>query len=169
MELTIRAASVDDHPAVHEILMSSHVLRGTMRVPWSPAEQTHERLSPARGVVQLVAEAAGEVVGFAEMITHPDEPRARHAGEINLVAVRESWLGKGVGKALCAELVDLADNWLNLTRLGLIVFEGNEQAVGIYERLGFAHEGTMRRFGFGDGAWMDAHVMGRIRPSPPPA
>ena len=83
--------------------------------------------------------------------------------------MRESWLGKGVGKALCAELVDLADNWLNLTRLGLIVFEGNERAVGIYERLGFAHEGTMRRFGFGDGAWMDAHMMGRIRPSPPPA
>jgi len=61
------------------------------------------------------------------------------------------------------------NNWLNLTRLGLIVFEGNERAVGIYERLGFAHEGTMRRFGFGDGACMDAHMMGRIRPSPPPA
>ena len=26
----------------------------------------------------------------------------------------------------------------------------------------------MRRFGFGDGAWIDAHLMGRIRSSPPP-
>ena len=169
MKLTIRPASADEYPAVHEILMSPHVLRGTMRVLQSPPEQTRERLTPSRGVIQLVAEAAGEIVGFAELITHPDDPRARHAGEINLVAVPESWLGKGVGKALCAELVDLADNWLNLTRLGLIVFEGNERAVGIYERLGFAHEGTMRQFGFGDGAWMDAHMMGRIRPSPPPA
>ena len=74
MELTIRPASVDDHPAVHEILMSPHVLRGTMRVPRSPVEQTRERLSPARGVIQLVAEAAGEIVGFAELITHPDDP-----------------------------------------------------------------------------------------------
>ena len=113
MELTIRPASVDDHLSVHEILMSPHVLRGTMRVPQSPVEQTRERLTPARGVIQLVAEDAGEIVGFAELITHPDDPRERHAGEINLVAVRESWLGKGVGKALCAELVDLADNWLN--------------------------------------------------------
>lgn len=156
MELTIRPASMDDHLPIHEILMSPHVLRGSMRVPHSPVEQTRERLAPARGVIQLVAEDAGEVVGFAELITHPDEPRGRHAGEINLVAVRASSLGKGVGRALCAELVDLADNWLNLTRLGLTVFEGNERAVGIYERLGFAHEGTMRRYGFGDGAWMDA-------------
>jgi L-phenylalanine/L-methionine N-acetyltransferase len=169
MELTIRPASMDDHLSVHEILMSPHVLRGTMRVPQSPVELTRERLSPPRGVIQLVADDAGEIVGFAELITHPDDPRARHAGEINLVAVRESWLGKGVGKALCAELVDLADNWLNLTRLGLVVFEGNGRAIGIYERLGFTHEGTMRRFGFGDGTWMDAHMMGRIRPSPPPA
>ena len=169
MELTIRPASVDDHPVVHEILMSPHVLRDTMRVPLSRMEHTRERLSPTRGVIQVIAEAAGEVVGFAELITYPDEPRARHAGEINLVAVRASCLGKGVGKALCAGLVELADNWLNLTRLGLIVFDGNERAVRIYERLGFAHEGTMRRFGFGDGVWMDAQMMGRIRPSPPPA
>jgi putative acetyltransferase len=159
---------LEDHRAVHEILMSPHVLLGTMRVPLSPVEQTRERLSPRRGVIQLVAEAAGEIVGFAELVTYPDEPRARHAGEINLVAVRASSLGNGVGTALCAELVDLADNWLNLNRLGLIVFEGND-AVRIYERLGFAHEGTMRQLGFGNGAWMDAHVMGRIRSPLPPS
>jgi hypothetical protein len=50
MELTIRPASVDDHMSVHEILMSPHVLRGTMRVPQSPLEQTRERLTPPRGV-----------------------------------------------------------------------------------------------------------------------
>ncbi len=53
---------------------------------------------------------------------------------------------------------------LNFTRLGLIVFEGNEQAVRLYQRFGFTHEGTMQRFGFGNGAWMDAHVMGRLPP-----
>ena len=61
-------------------------------------------------------------------------------------------------------MIDLADNWLNLRRLGLIVFADNEQAIGLYERLGFQHEGVMRDFGFKRGAYVDAVVMGRLRP-----
>lgn len=60
-------------------------------------------------------------------------------------------------------MVDLADNWLNLARLTMIVFTGNTHAVKLYEAAGFAIEGTMPRTGFGDGGWMDAHVMGRLR------
>jgi L-phenylalanine/L-methionine N-acetyltransferase len=103
------------------------------------------------------------VVGFGELITYPDEPRYRHTGEINMVATRADSLGKGVGRALMAAMIDLADNWLNLTRLSLIVFTDNTHAIGLYERLGFAIEGTMPRAGYGDGKWMDAHMMGRLR------
>ena len=42
------------------------------------------------------------------------------------------------------------------------VAEGDVEAV--HEILtSFAIEGTMPRTGFGDGGWMDAHVMGRLR------
>jgi L-amino acid N-acyltransferase YncA len=33
----------------------------------------------------------------------------------------------------------------------------------MYEDLGFAHEGTMPRFGYGNGEWMDACLMARLR------
>ena len=66
-----------------------------------------------------------------------------------------------------AALVDLGDNWLNLARLGLIAFSGNDHAIRLYESFGFVMEGTMRRFGFGANGWMDAHVMGRLRAYPP--
>ena len=64
---------------------------------------------------------------------------------------------------LTEALIDLAENWLNLSRISLIVFSDNQPAIHLYESLGFEVEGTMRRFGYGNGAWMDAIMMGRVR------
>src|SRR4029453_8139751 len=90
MDLVIRHVKEQDHEAVHETLTSPHVLSGSMRVPLAPLQQTRERLNPARGISQLVAEAEDRVVGFGELIPSPDEPRHRHAGEINMVASKTS-------------------------------------------------------------------------------
>ena len=161
--ITIRGAQAGDAPGVHAILTSPHVLRGSMRVPHSRLERTAERLVARDGLHQLVAEADGSVVGFAELVTEPAESRGIHAGEINLVATHADWTRRGIGRALTEALLDLADNWLRLERVGLIVFDGTDHAVALYEGLGFEREGTMRRFAFGDGGWMDAIVMGRLR------
>jgi putative acetyltransferase len=162
----IREVADSDHAAIHGILMSPHVLAGSMRVPFSRLEQTRERLAFHRGTYQVVAEVQQQVVGFGELVTYPDEPRHRHVGEINLVATHADWLGRGIGRAVFTALVDLGDNWLNLSRLGLIAFSGNDHAIRLYESFGFIMEGTMRRFGFGSNGWMDAHVMGRLREYP---
>ena len=74
MDLVIRHVKEPDHEAVHEILTSPHVLSGSMRVPFAPLQETRERLTPTRGIYQLVAEAEDRVVGFGELITYPDEP-----------------------------------------------------------------------------------------------
>ena len=80
-----------------------------------------------------------------------------------MVATHADWGRQGIGRRLMEELLDLADNWLNLARLGMIVFTDNAHAIRLYEDLGFKVEGTMLRFGFGAGKWMDAHLMGRLR------
>lgn len=110
-----------------------------------------------------MADADGEVVGFGELVTYPEEPRHSHVGDINLVATRADRLQQGVGRALLEAMIDLADSWLNLTRLSLIVFTDNRHAVELYQRLGFTIEGTMSKLAFGAGAWLDAHIMGRLR------
>jgi putative acetyltransferase len=61
--------------------------------------------------------------------------------------------------------VDLADNWLNLTRLELEVYTDNEAAIRLYERFGFEVEGTLRQHAFRDGQYVDSHMMGRLRPA----
>jgi len=134
-----------------------------MRVPFSGIHVTRDRLAPRPGVHQVVAEIEGDVVGFAELLTEPDEPRQRHVGDLNMVATHADWLGRGVGRALTEAIVDLGFNWLNLTRIGLIVFTDNAVAIKLYESLGFNLEGTMPKLGYGSGAWMDAHMMGLIR------
>jgi putative acetyltransferase len=64
-----------------------------------------------------------------------------------------------------AAAVDLADNWLNLTRLELEVYADNEAGIHLYERFGFVVEGTMRQHAFRDGVYVDSIMMGRLRPS----
>jgi putative acetyltransferase len=58
--------------------------------------------------------------------------------------------------------VDLADNWLNLTRLELEVYADNEAAIHLYKRFGFEEEGHLRQHAFRDGQYVDSIVMGRL-------
>ena len=164
MDIVIRAVDERDHEAIHEILTSPHVLAGTMRLPFAALHQTKERLSPRVGTYQVVALADHRVVGFGELLTEPEQPRYGHVGDLNMVATRADSVGHGVGRALAEALIDMAENWLNLRRLSLIVFSDNEPAIRLYRSLGFEIEGTMPRFGYGNGAWMDAIMMGRLRP-----
>jgi len=59
--------------------------------------------------------------------------------------------------------LDLADNWLSLTRLDLRVYVDNAPAIALYEKFGFEIEGTHRRFALRNGEYVDAHVMARLR------
>jgi putative acetyltransferase len=59
--------------------------------------------------------------------------------------------------------LDLADNWLNLTRIALTVYTDNKAALALYKKFGFEIEGTHRRYAFRDGGYVDAYSMARIR------
>ena len=110
----------------------------------------------------LVACVEQEVVGHLGLYTFPNKPRRRHAGQIGM-AVRDDWQGKGAGSALMQAAIDLADRWLDLSRLELEVYTDNEPALRLYRKFGFSVEGTMRRYAFRDGQYVDAHVMARLQ------
>lgn len=77
------------------------------------------------------------------------------------MAVRDDWQGKGVGSALLKAAIDLADNWLNLTRLELEVFTDNEAAVQLYMKFDFEVKGLLREYGFRNGKYVDVYAMAR--------
>lgn len=165
--LSIRALAEQDHRAIHEILSSPAIIEGTMRVPHAAARDTAERLAPRSGTMHLVADVDGRAVGVLELVTWPDEPRHRHVGEVNLVAVHPDWAGRGVGRALMEAALELADDWLDLRRLSLVVFVDNPIAYELYRRLGFVVEGTMVAYGFKRGTYIDAHLMARLNDMTP--
>jgi putative acetyltransferase len=163
--LHIRRAEPDDCSAIHEIFGCPKAFAGTLQLPYPSLAQWRRKLTePADGTYDLVAVTGDRVVGMFSVHTFPNKPRRRHSGTIAMV-VHDEWQGKGIGTALMRAGVDLADNWLNLTRLELEVYTDNEPAVRLYERFGFEREGTLRQYAFRDGRFVDAYMMSRLRPS----
>ena len=163
MEITIRHAEPDDYEALHRIYTAPRVIEGTLQLPLQSAESRRKRLTePPEGLYQLVAAVADDVVGDLGLHT-TTRPRRRHVGEIGM-GVRDDWQGKGVGSALLAAALDLADNWLNLARVELTVYIDNAAALALYRKFGFMIEGTHRDYAFRDGGFVDAYCMARLKP-----
>lgn len=164
MTITIRRASVDDYLAVAKIFTNPKTLLGTLQVPYSSPELWRSRME-GEGTVSLLACDGEDIVGQIGLHTSPTMPRRKHVGAIG-IAVRDDWQGKGVGTALMAAVVDLADNWLALTRLELEVFADNANAIHLYEKFGFEKEGLMKWSAFREGRYMDVWAMARLRSIP---
>lgn len=161
--LTIRRAEADDCDDVYEMFTAAEVYSGTLQLPYPSREYWRRRLSEnIESDYYLVGIIDGRIVGMVSVDTFPNRPRRRHAGAIG-ISVHADWQGKGLGKELMRAIVDLADNWLNLTRLELEVYADNEAAIRLYERFGFEVEGRLRKHALRDGQFVDAIVMGRIR------
>ena len=162
MEITIRRAEPADAEAIRKCYTAPRVVRNTLQLPYRSLESVSDLLTKSReGDHILVAVVDGEVVGVIGLHTS-SKPRANHRAEIGMM-VRDDWQGKGVGTALMRAVIDVADKWLNLMRLELTVFTDNEPAIALYRKFGFEIEGTLRKYAFCDGTFMDAYAMARVK------
>ncbi len=161
--VSVRHAEPDDAQAIHRILCGPQATAGTLQLPLQSVEGVRKRFfsETPEGLYHLVACVDEEVVGHLGLETFT-RPRRRHVGEIGM-AVRDDWQGQGVGTALMEAALDLADNWLNLTRIELSVYTDNAAAVALYKKFGFEIEGTHRRYAFRNGEYVDAYSMARIK------
>jgi putative acetyltransferase len=158
----IRGQEPTDIEAITEIFNCPGVVAGTLQLPHQSVESRRERAAQhPPGTHRLVAEIDGRVVGAAGLHVEPAARRS-HAGGIGM-GVHDDFRGRGVGTALMEALVDLAFNWLGLCRIELTVYADNAPAVHLYQKFGFAIEGTARRFALRNGEFVDAHHMARLR------
>ena len=161
MQITIRHAEPTDAPALRDLYALPNAQAGTLHLPTPPLSQWQKRLESS-DVVALVAEVDGLLVGQISLHMEPN-PRRKHVAGIGM-GVRDDWAGKGVGSALMAAALDLADNWLNLRRIELTVYSDNGAALALYRKFGFEQEGLARGYAFRQGEYVDALYMARIRP-----
>jgi putative acetyltransferase len=159
--LTIRAREPSDWQQLAALLELPGVRWGTLRLPFTSKESWRRAMeTPREGNTAIVAERDGRIVGVAGITQH--KGRRSHVGEIFL-SVHDEFAGRGIGSALMAALVDLADNWLNLKRLELTVNVDNAPAIRLYGKFGFETEGTRRADVFRGGRFVDCHAMARLR------
>lgn len=83
--------------------------------------------------------------------------------EIGIAIGSRSYWDQGLGTDALSTLVKHAFETLNMNRVALRVFESNERALRVYQRLGFKEEGRLRQAHFDEGRYGDVSIMSLLR------
>jgi putative acetyltransferase len=159
-DILIRAMEPADLPDITEAWNQPRAYAGTLQLPYTSLEARQQRHAAFAASTRLVAVIDGKAIGMIFLSRF--ENRRSHVGSIGM-AVHDAYAGRGVGTALMAAVIDLADNWLQLKRLELGVYADNARAIALYERFGFEREGLNRAYAWRDGAYADSLMMARLR------
>jgi len=90
------------------------------------------------------------------------DTRSRNAEYGISIGDKDSW-NKGYGTDATSIMLRIAFDELNLHRVFLRVYDFNERAIRVYEKLGFVKEGVLRQHVFRDGKYHDVILMGLLR------
>ncbi len=161
--IIIRPPHPDDINDIYKLFQHPLVDATTLQMPSQEIWFTKKRMDglPPAGLHRLVAEDNGHCVGMAS-IWQNQNPRQIHSGDLGMMVHPDYW-SMGIGSQLMAGLLEIADNWLGLTRIELEVNTDNPSAVNLYKKFGFEIEGTHKLHAFGNGRWADSHFMARLR------
>jgi RimJ/RimL family protein N-acetyltransferase len=114
--------------------------------------------------VVIVAETAGQLVGYAE--ARGGRVRRNRITAHVVIGVRAAASGRGVGAGLLREL-ELWAPAHGIHRLELTVMAHNRRAFELYQRMGYAVEGRRRECLLVDGHLADELYMAKLLPRPP--
>jgi L-amino acid N-acyltransferase len=157
--VVLRLARPDDAEATRQIY-NLEVTTSTVTFDLVPRSLDEQRRwigarSGAHAVV--VAEDAGEIVGFGSLSPWRDRPAYSTSVE-DSVYVRRDYQGRGVGKTLLAELVRVGRAH-GFHAIFARIVGGHESSVALHRALGFEVVGTEREVGRKFGKWLDVVVM----------
>ena len=161
LPVTVRAFQMDDWQDVVELWRQPKVIWGTLQMPYQSLDDLRRLENPPERLHRLVAVTEdGRVAGMLGL--EVGRGRAAHSAHLGMM-VHPDFHNRGVGSALMAAALNLADDWLNLTRVDLHVYTDNPAAIHLYQKFGFEIEGTLRRFSYRDGQYIDSYIMARLR------
>lgn len=159
--LVLRATLRTDAAELNALANLPGVRWGTTHMPYLKLEATERWLAESVGAFGLIAELEGRVVGNANWRRF--DGRTAHVAEVGMM-VHDDHVGRGIGGALLAALIEAADDWHDLRRLQLHVMHDNLAAIRLYERFGFVREGRLHGHVFRAGRDEDVVAMARRRP-----
>lgn len=160
MEIQIRPYQTEDIPAIldiinHNILHSTALYDYKIRSHEQQQKLLEEKTS--KNFPVIVAELDGQVRGFGMY----GEFRFREAYKFTVehsVYVNHNFHGKGIGKLLLQELIDLAKKQKLHTMIAVIDAE-NQGSVAFHEQFGFKTVGIIKESGYKFDRWLDSVFM----------
>jgi phosphinothricin acetyltransferase len=163
VQVRIRPATLDDIPSIQAIY-AHHVALGlaSFEEQAPPVEEMQRRFRDIAGggFPYLVAEFGDAVVGYGYCTLYRTRSAYRYALE-DSVYVRHDSVGRGVGKAILAELVRRCEALGYRQIIAVIGDSANAASIGLHAGEGFVRVGTLRSVGFKLGRWVDSVFMQR--------
>ena len=158
---TIRASQHGDLAAITTIY-GHHVQHGTGTFETEPpslADMTARRADVlGKGLPYLVAESGGKVLGFAYCNWFKPRPAYRFSAEDSVYVASDAH-GKGLGRALLAELGAQAERAGVRKLIAVIGDSANQGSVGVHRACGFTDVGVLSACGWKFGKWLDVVLM----------
>lgn len=143
-------------------IYAHHVLNGTGTFeidPPSVADMTVRRADVlSKGLPYIVAEDAGQVIGYAYCTWFKPRPAYRFSAE-DSIYLAPGVHGKGIGRALLAELAAQAERVGIRKLIAVIGDSSNAGSVGVHRSLGFKHAGILKSCGWKFDQWLDVVLM----------
>ena len=160
--VNLRLACPEDAEATREIY-NIEVTGSTVTfdlVPRSLEDQLAWLDQRSGAMAVVVAEIDGQVVGFASLSPYRDRPAYATTVE-DSVYVHADFRGRGVARALLAEILDIAATRGFHAVMARIV-GGHDASIGLHSSLDFEIVGTEREVGRKFGKWLDVVIMQRM-------
>lgn len=158
--MEVRPATREDLGAINDIY-NFYVLTSTATFDTEPRplEEGHRWFEEhATRYPVLVAEADGEVVGWASLSRFHSRPAYGSTVE-DSVYVRDERRGSGIGTQLLDRLLEEARKRAYHSVMALIGDSGNEASIRLHARLGFQPVGVEREVGYKFNRWLDVVLM----------
>jgi len=163
MDTIIRPATPDDIPAITAIYAPA-VLTGTASFELDAPDEAEmaRRMESLRagGYPYLVAETAGQVVGYA--YAGPYRPRPAYRATVeNSIYVAPDTQRRGVGRLLLEALIRACEAHGFRQMIAVIGDSAQTPSISLHMELGFRLVGVAEAVGFKHGRWLDQVLMQR--------
>jgi phosphinothricin acetyltransferase len=159
--MLVRPATPQDIPAIHSIY-AHHVLHGLASFEEVPPEAAEMRRRfediTGKGFPYLVCEERGEILGYGYCSLYRTRSAYRYTLE-DSIYVKEGRQGKGIGKAVLAELIERCTALGYRQIIAVIGDSANAGSIKLHASLGFVRCGLLRSSGFKFGRWVDSVFM----------
>lgn len=159
----LRAHEPEDEPYYYAWINDPEVIEHLgARYPFSHAQEREFIAAPATyGNLSLTVVTLADDCPIGNVALRETSAENRSANLGIMIGAKEYW-DRGYGTDAMRTVCRFGFEMMNLHRIELDVFAGNDRALKVYERLGFVREGQRRQAHYSRGRYVDVITMGLL-------